>query len=145
MFLTKSHSMHEGHKSAYGSTMNRASILVVDDDQNFRNYLTALLRTEGYSVEDLENGAQLITRLTCGRALPSIILLDILLPDTDGIESMRKIQSMGLNVPVIILSGVEHIKTIVDAMKLGACDFLIKPFDEAALESAINTVLESFP
>jgi two-component system response regulator AtoC len=58
---------------------------------------------------------------------------------------MKKIQSTGLNVPVIMLSGVGHIRTIVEAMKLGASDFLMKPFDETALETTINTVLESFP
>ena len=54
---------------------------------------------------------------------------------------MKKI---GIDVPVIMLSGAGHVRTVVEAMKLGACDFLLKPFDESALEQAIEAAVESF-
>jgi two-component system response regulator FixJ len=81
----------------------------------------------------LATGDQLIGRLSSG-VQPSVILLDVLLPDGEGIEVMRKIQAMGVNVPVIMLSGTPDIRTVVEAMKLGAVDFLQKAFDDSALE-----------
>src|SRR5438552_1305809 len=81
-------------------------------------------------------------RLLSGQRLPSMILLDVLMPDSDGIQVMEKIKASGVRVPVIMLSGVGHVRTVVEAMKLGASDFLMKPFDDDALEAAINKVLE---
>jgi two-component system response regulator AtoC len=125
------------------AAMNTISVLLVDDDETFRTYITSQLRGEGYTVDAMESGDRLMARLRSGPQ-PSVILLDVLLPDTDGIEIMQKIKSMGMNVPVIMLSGGGHVKTVVDAMKLGACDFLIKPADEDALQSAIDTAVEDF-
>jgi two-component system response regulator AtoC len=121
--------------------MIKPSVLVVDDDQSFRTYVTLLLRARGYAVDALENGDQLIARLTSGET-PSVILLDVLLPDSDGIEVIGRMKTMGVNVPVIMLSGVSHVRTVVEAMKLGASDFLMKPFDDSALERAINSAVE---
>jgi DNA-binding NtrC family response regulator len=122
-------------------TMSTISVLLVDDDESFRKYITLLLRAEGYRVDAMESGGQLMARLRSGPQ-PSVILLDVLLPDTDGIEIMQKMKSMGLNIPVILLSGGGHVRTVVDAMKLGARDFLMKPADEAVLQSAIDTAVE---
>jgi len=113
----------------------------VDDDQSFRTYVTLLLRGREYPVEALENGDQLIARLKSAE-IPSVILLDVLLPDSDGIEVIGKIKAMGVSVPVIMLSGVGHVRTVVEAMKLGASDFLMKPFDDSTLERAINNAVE---
>src|SRR5438105_732779 len=96
--------------------MNVLSILIVYDDQNFRTYLSSLLHAKGYTVETAENGDQLVRRLSSTRPLPSLILLDVLMPDNDGIELMRKIKDLGLSIPVIIVSGVNHVRTVVEAM-----------------------------
>ena len=122
--------------------MIKPSVLVVDDDENFRAYITHLLRDRGYSVDAVASGDQLMTRLASGQ-MPSAILLDVLLPDSDGIEVMRRIKGTGINVPVIMLSGVGHVRTVVEAMKLGASDFLMKPFDDDSLEKAIDKAVES--
>ena len=119
----------------------KPSVLIVDDDQSFRTYVTLLLRGREYPVEALENGEQLIARLKSAK-IPSVILLDVLLPDSDGIEVIGKIKAMGVSVPVIMLSGVGHVRTVVEAMKLGASDFLMKPFDDSTLERAINNAVE---
>jgi len=119
----------------------KPSVLIVDDDQSFRTYVTLLLRGREYPVEALENGDQLIARLKSAE-IPSVILLDVLLPDSDGIEVIGKIKAMGVSVPVIMLSGVGHVRTVVEAMKLGASDFLMKPFDDSTLERAINNAVE---
>jgi two-component system response regulator AtoC len=122
--------------------MIKPSVLVVDDDETFRTYVMALLRSRGYTVDAIENGDQLMTLVTSGQK-PSVILLDVLLPDSDGIEVMRRIKGAGVSVPVIMLSGVGHVRTVVEAMKLGASDFLMKPFDDDALEAALNKIVES--
>jgi two-component system response regulator AtoC len=123
-------------------TMPKPLVLIVDDDETFRTYVTLLLRDRGYAAEAVENGDQLIARLASGD-MPSIILLDVLLKDADGIEVMRRIKTAGVTIPVIMLSGLGHVRTVVEAMKLGASDFLTKPFDDDALDKAINVVLES--
>src|SRR3989442_10642611 len=123
-------------------TMPRRSVLLVDDDESFRGWATLLLRERGYAAEAAENGDQLFERLSSGE-MPSIILLDVLLKDSDGIEIMRRIKTAGVTIPVIMLSGLGHVRTVVEAMKLGASDFLTKPFDDDALDEAINKVLES--
>src|SRR5438132_11514151 len=122
--------------------MNTQSVLLVDDDRGFRDYVTTLLHAKGHSVDAVEDGQQFIARLLSGQPLPSVILLDVLLPDGDGIQMMEKMKANGVAVPVIVLSGMGHVRTVVDAMKTGACDFLMKPFDDGALESAINKVLD---
>src|SRR2546426_3870991 len=118
----------------------KPSVLIVDDDQSFRTYVTLLLRGREYPVEALENGEQLIARLKSAK-IPSVILLDVLLPDSDGIDVIGKIKSIGVSVPVIMLSGVGHVRTVVEAMKLGASDFLMKPFDDSTLEKAISNAI----
>jgi two-component system response regulator AtoC len=64
------------------------------------------------------------------------------MPGSDGIELFEKVRASGSSVPVIMLSGVSHIRTVVESMKMGALDFLLKPFDEGVLESTIKDVLE---
>jgi len=128
-------------KETWG-TMPKPSVLLVDDDETFRTWVTLLLRDRGYAADAFENGDQLIARLASGE-MPSIILLDVQLKETDGIEVMRKIKTTGLTIPVIMLSGLGHVRTVVEAMKLGASDFLTKPFDDDALDEAINKVLAS--
>src|SRR5579884_1962039 len=120
--------------------MSKTSVLVVDDDESFRTYAALMLGGRGYAVEALESGNQLMARLSSGE-LPSVILLDVLLPDGDGIEVIGKMRTMGIQIPVIMLSGVGHVRTVVEAMKLGASDFLMKPFEYSALETAINDSL----
>ncbi len=124
--------------------MNKTSVLLVDDDHDFREFVATLLRARSYTVDAVERGDQLLARLTSGAALPSVILMDVLLPDSDGIELIGQMKKIGIDLPVIMLSGAGHVRTVVEAMKLGACDFLLKPFDESALEQAIEAAVESF-
>ena len=119
--------------------MSKRSILVVDDDKNTRDYLAAFLGASGYSVECLESGDAAIHRLASGY-FPSMILLDVMLPGKDGIEVMANIKAIYPTLPIIILSGIGQIKTVVEAMKMGASDYLTKPFEEEALELAITSL-----
>jgi len=92
-------------------------------------------------VECLESGDQAIERLASGQP-PSMILLDVMLPGKDGIEVLSNLKTIYPSLPIIILSGIGQIKTVVEAMKMGASDYLTKPFEEEALELAIENVLE---
>src|SRR2546427_1748360 len=121
--------------------MSKRSILVVDDDKNTRDYLATFLTASGYAVECLESGDQAIQRLASGHS-PSMILLDIMLPGKDGIEVLSNVKAIYPTIPIIILSGIGQIKTVVEAMKIGASDYLTKPFEEQALEFATEKAIE---
>src|SRR2546421_5087328 len=116
-------------------------IFVVDDDSSIRDYLFTFLSIRGYYVECFENGQQMLNRLASNGA-PGLLLLDVLMPGSDGIELLEKVRASGSSVPVIMLSGASHIRTVVESMKMGALDFLLKPFDEGVLKSTIKDVLE---
>ena len=122
--------------------MSKLSILVVDDDKNTRDYLATFLTASGYSVDSLGSGGEAIDRLTSGYS-PSMILLDIMLPDKDGIEVLSSVKAINPTMPIIILSGIGQTKTVVEAMKIGASDYLTKPFEEEALELAIENAIET--
>src|ERR1041384_3410813 len=121
--------------------MSKRSILVVDDDRAVRSYLSDFLSSCGYTVECAESGDQAVARLTAGY-VPSLIVLDIVMPGINGIEALESIKKINPSIGVIILSGAGQTKTVVDAMKMGAADFLVKPFEEPQLELAIQNVIE---
>jgi two-component system response regulator AtoC len=121
--------------------MSKRSILVVDDDRSVRSYLSDFLTSCGYSVECAESGDQAVTRLSAGY-VPSLMILDIVMPGINGIEVLENVKKINSFIPVIILSAAGQTKTVVDAMKMGAADFLVKPFEEQELELAIQNVVE---
>jgi DNA-binding NtrC family response regulator len=121
--------------------MTKRSILVVDDDRNVRRSLTDFLSSCGYAVECLKSGDQAAARLA-GGYVPSLILLDVMMPGISGIEALESLKRINSAIPVIILSAAGQTRTVVDAMKMGASDFLVKPFEEPELELAIENVIE---
>jgi two-component system response regulator AtoC len=117
-------------------------ILAVDDAEGIRTYLKNLLGLRGYDVMLAEDGARALEILS-GGAQPELILLDVMMPGMDGLETLRRIKEQQPDVPVIMLSVVGKASTIVEAMGLGAADYLNKPFEEEELEIAIRKVLET--
>ncbi len=117
------------------------SILVVDDEEGIRNYLKTLLRLKGYEVTALDSGNEAIEYFSSNPP-PSLVLLDILMPDIDGLETLKRLRKMEKQLPVIMLSCIGETRTIVEAMRSGATDYLNKPFEEAELEIAILKALE---
>src|SRR5207247_9484312 len=111
--------------------MSKRSILVVDDDRSVRSYLSDLLTSCGYSIECAESGDQAVARLSAGY-IPSLIVLDIVMPGINGIEVLASVKKINPSIPVIILSAAGQTKTVVQAMKIGAADFLLKPSEEEA-------------
>ncbi len=123
-----------------------AQLALVDDDPAFTGYLETLLRSRGYTIEVFHSGGALLESLRAG-STPHVILLDVLMPDLDGLETLRAIRHAHPAARVIMLSGRQAPATIVEAVRLGAADYVLKPDDpegvgEAALEAAIRNALE---
>ena len=117
-----------------------ANILVVDDELGIRDLLSEILNDEGHQVELAENAAQ--ARLARGRARPDLVLLDIWMPDTDGVTLLKEWSSSGLlTMPVIMMSGHATIDTAVEATKIGAMAFLEKPITLQKLLQAVENGL----
>ena len=107
-----------------------ANILVVDDELGIRDLLFEILNDEGHNVELAENAAE--ARAARQRARPDLVLLDIWMPDTDGVTLLKEWSTAGLlSMPVIMMSGHATIDTAVDATRIGAFAFLEKPITHA--------------
>ena len=114
-----------------------ANILVVDDELGIRDLLREILNDEGHQVEVAENAAQ--ARLARQRERPDLVLLDIWMPDTDGVTLLKEWSTSGsLNMPVIMMSGHATIDTAVEATRIGALAFLEKPITMQKLLKAVE-------
>ncbi len=116
-------------------------VLVIDDDPGVREYLEALMSRQGYEVAAVAGGEEALERLAEIR--PDLVTLDVVLEGMDGIETLRRLKKRLPEVPVIMLSGHGQARTIVEAMRLGASDFLRKPFEVEELELAFQKALEN--
>jgi len=118
-----------------------ADILIVDDDPQISTTLTDQLIAFGYQPECAEDGASAIGKLKDKDY--NLILLDLMLPDTNGLQLLEKWREEGLASPVIVISGTATIPDAVTAMKQGAADFLVKPIDMQILEAVVQRTLTS--
>ncbi len=121
--------------------MKRDHLVVIDDDKSFRSYLTTLLEAIGYRVTCFASGEEAVEALEKGLA-PSMIILDIIMEGLSGIEVLKKVRRIQEELPIIMLTGVDQTQTIVEAMRFGASDYLVKPFETEELEIAIRNVFE---
>ncbi len=121
--------------------MGKATILVVDDERSIRQYLADFLGSCGYSVEGVDSGEEALGRLAVGRT-PDLILLDVMIPGVLGLEVLGRTKQLNPGLPVIMLSAVDQTKTVVDAMRMGASDYITKPFVDHELELSIENALE---
>jgi two-component system, OmpR family, KDP operon response regulator KdpE len=118
---------------------DKTPILVVDDEPPIRRLLRTSLGAQGYHVIEAENGEDALAAI--GREKPEAVILDLGLPDIDGLEIIRRIRATGSKLPIIVLSSrsAEHGK--VEALDLGADDYVTKPFGMAELVARIRTAL----
>src|ERR1051326_3163604 len=120
---------------------NGHTILVGEDELEVRAYFEMALKCLGYSVELAQNREEI---LNCLRAQPNIsaVLLDLILPQSDGLDVLRDIHDVAPNLPVIVVSGAASTLNVVSAMKFGAADFLEKPVSHDELGVALARALE---
>jgi two-component system response regulator AtoC len=119
-------------EAARGERRRGTRVLVVDDDEAIRRYLAKLLELKGYEVDTAEDGRSALVLLD-GGAAPDVVILDIMMPGIDGLETLRSIRQLDAKLPVVMLSALGRASTIVEAMQLGATDYLNKPFEEEQL------------
>lgn len=118
-----------------------ARILVVDDEIGIRELLSEILYDEGHTVQLAENAAQAREARLRGR--PDLVLLDIWMPDTDGVSLLKEWASQGLlDMPVVMMSGHATVDTAVEATRIGAVDFLEKPITMQRLLKTVASGLE---
>ena len=122
----------------------RGHIAVVDDDPSVRGAVAAMLRHEGYAVTEFASAAELIGFEEQADPMfpgPRCLLLDVKMPSASGLDLQQALLTRGLNVPIVFMSGGSSAGEAVQAMKAGAMDFLIKPFDDEQLIDAVDKAL----
>jgi DNA-binding NtrC family response regulator len=118
-------------------TPRRPRVLIVDDADGMRSYLTALFETRGFEVDTCDDGGRALSLLESG-ADPDVILLDVMMSGTDGLTALTRIHEQWPDMPVLMVSVIGKAETIVRAMQLGAADYLTKPFEETELDVALD-------
>jgi two-component system response regulator AtoC len=121
-------------------------VAIADDDLAFANYLKSYLDGRGYQSRIYTHGEHLLAAAHVGE-LPDVVLLDVMMPGMDGFATLRSLKATHASLQVIMLSGRANAPTIVEAMRLGAVNYVVKPGDpdglgEVALEAALNQAME---
>ena len=114
----------------------KQKILIVDDEDAIRHSASFMLRHAGYDVETFASGPEFLAKLT--RETEGCVLLDVRMPEMDGLTVLERTREISERLPVIILTGHGDVATAVSAMKIGATDFLEKPFEKATIIGSIE-------
>jgi two-component system response regulator FixJ len=118
---------------------SRPTVYVIDDDDAVRDSVAFLLQTADIPVRTYESAAAFLAAMPLADA--GCIITDVRMPDIDGIELLRRLKEMNVAAPVIVITGHGDVPLAVEAMKIGATDFLEKPFDDTALLDAVQAAL----
>src|SRR5687768_6439696 len=113
-----------------------AKVLVVDDEANLRKVLAAMLRRVGYDVTVAENGEQGLAEFQKNGA--DVVITDLVMPKLGGLELLKTLNANSPDVPVIIITAHGTVDSAVEAIKLGAFDYITKPFDQSELTQVID-------
>ena len=119
---------------------NAANILLVDDEPGMLRYIRTLLEVDEYKVETASSGEEAVGRVQKGLQ-PDLVLLDVLMPGIDGLQTLEQLRQLQPSVKVVMLSCVNDTRKVVQAMRLGAHDYLTKPFQKAELDVVIDQCL----
>ncbi len=120
--------------------MNKANILIVDDEYEIRDLCSRLLRQKSYYVESAENGKEGLTMLADN--FFDLVLLDLKMPGINGIEVLKQIKKNNIKTDSIILTGHATIETAVEAMRLGSFDYITKPFNISQLNTTVDQCIK---
>ena len=119
--------------------MAKELIYIVDDDAPLRLLMKTLLEDQGYDIRDFESGTALLGALDDE---PSLVLLDVMMPGLDGVETLKQVKTSYPDLPVIMLTSVDKVETAVEVIKQGAYDYLLKPVDESRLFTCLDKAFE---
>jgi two-component system, OmpR family, response regulator len=114
-------------------------LLVVDDEDNLRSMLDAALSHHGYQVVTAGNGREAMELATS--AMPDLILLDVMMPELDGFDVVRRLRDRYVKTPIIFLTARDAVEDRVRGLTLGGDDYLVKPFSLEELVARVDTVL----
>ena len=117
-----------------------ARILVVDDSEFMRKVLRNILEAGGHKVLEARNAEEALERFV--REGADVVTMDIVMPNTDGIECVRKLKEANGKVKIIMISALGHQKTVMRSLEAGAIDFIIKPFTADDVLESVNAVLQ---
>src|ERR1700723_530798 len=118
-----------------------ANILLVDDEPGMLRYIRTLLEVDEHKVQTASTGEEAVEHVQKGLH-PDLVLLDLLMPGIDGLETLEKLRQLKPGLKVVMLSCVNDTRKVVQAMRLGAQDYLTKPFQKAELDRVIDVCLE---
>jgi two-component system, chemotaxis family, chemotaxis protein CheY len=116
-----------------------AKILIVDDAEFLRVRLTRMLNVDGYEVVQAENGVKAVS--TYKEIHPDVVLMDITMPEMDGLTALREIVGFDSKARVIMLTALGQESVVLEAVKSGARDFVVKPFEHERITKAITKLL----
>ena len=114
-------------------------ILVIDDDRAVRDALRRALTLAGYEVRAAEGGLEGLK--LAGETRPDVIVLDVLMPDLDGLELCRRLRSQGDRTPILMLTARDAVSDRIDGLDAGADDYLVKPFDVGEMTARVRALL----
>src|SRR5215475_3466923 len=117
-----------------------AIVHVIDDDEAARHSLAFLLASAKIDVKTYESAAAFLNSMADVKS--GCIITDVRMPGMSGIDLLRKLKELGVTIPVIVVTGHGDVPLAVEAMKIGAADFLEKPFDDDAILAAVRSALD---
>ncbi len=120
-------------------------LLVVEDDENAAKNLKRLLESRGFAIDLLPNAEKAYPRILLYRQDYSLILLDLGLPGTGGLELTKSLRKEGITIPIIIITGRSETKDKIEVLNSGADDYVVKPFSSEELIARIHSVLRREP
>lgn len=120
---------------------HKKTILIIDDEKDACRIFKKIMAEEGYRVLTATSGKEGLAKIK--KEPPSMVFLDIKMPGMDGIETLSRIRKISKKLAVIILTGHSDLKTAKESMRLGAYDYVTKPFDLMAIKASIKDALEA--
>ena len=121
-----------------------ANILLVDDEPGMLRYIRTLLEVDEHKVQTATTGEEAVEQVQKGLS-PDLVLLDLLMPGIDGLQTLEQLRQIKPGLRVVMLSCVNDTRKVVQAMRLGATDYLTKPFQKAELDSVISQCVGARP
>ncbi len=116
-------------------------VLIVDDAEFLRMRITKMLASENYEVQEAENGAKAVALYK--EIKPDVVLMDITMPEMDGLTALKEIREFDAKAKIVMLTALGQESVVLEAIKAGAKDFIVKPFESERVLGAITKALAS--